>query len=217
MRDRLSRALLVLFCAVSATHLVALAASIGWLDLVTKTLLMPSLAGWAATRRAPGLLVAGLLLSWLGDVALQFDGLFILGMGFFAAAHVCYVTLFVRRGAAAVMRGRWGFVAAYCVVWLGLVAVMWSGLGDLRVAVALYSLLLTATATLSVGLGPVVGLGGALFFVSDALLALRLADLPRPPGADLLVMITYLAAQWLIADGVTASRPALPPRLTMIV
>ncbi|GAA1739178.1 lysoplasmalogenase [Luedemannella helvata] len=207
MRDRLSRPLLVLFWAVAVAHLVALAAPAGGLAYVTKALLMPSLAAWALTRRAPGLLVAGLLCSAAGDVLLEHEGLFIAGMAAFAAAHVCYVILFVRRGAVVAARRRWAVVAAYALVWLALIVVMWPGLGDLRIPVAAYSLLLTATATLGAGLGLGVGVGGALFFVSDTLIAMRLADLPRPPGVDLLVMATYIGAQWLIASGVVARTP----------
>ncbi len=207
LREPLSRALLVLFWCVAAVHLFALAASVGPLAYGSKALLMPSLAAWALTRRAPGLLVAGLLCSAAGDVLLEHDGLFIAGMGAFAAAHACYVVLFVRRGAAGGVRRRWPVVAAYALVWVALLAVMWSGLGDLRIPVAAYSLLLTATAVLAAGLGVGVGVGGALFFVSDALIAMGLADLPRPAGVGLLVMVTYLGAQWLIASNVVARTP----------
>lgn len=200
-----SRVLLGLFWVIAAAHLVSLAADVSWLELVTKILLIPSLAAWVLTRGGPWLLIAGLLCSAAGDIVLQVqdsDLLFIAGMACFAAAHACYVTLFVRRGAAGVVRRRWALVAAYLVVWLVLVVVLWPHLGALQVPVAAYSLLLTATATLSAGLGWRAGLGGALFFVSDGLLAFGLADLPRPPGPDILIMATYIAAQYLIADGV---------------
>jgi uncharacterized membrane protein YhhN len=200
-----SRVLLALFWVVAAAHLVSLAADIGWLELVTKILLIPTLAAWAFTRGGPRLLLAGLLASAAGDIVLQVQDstlLFIVGMACFAAAHACYVTLFVRRGAAAVVRRRWALVAAYLAVWLVLVVVLWPHLGALQVPVAAYSLLLTATATLSAGLGWRTGLGGALFFVSDGLLALGLAELPRPAASDVLIMATYIAAQYLITDGV---------------
>ena len=141
------------------------------------------------------------LFSALGDIALEFDGLFIVGMGFFAAAHVCYVTFFLRSGAAACLRRRWYIAVGYAVVWAALVALLWSGLGELQIPVAAYSLLLTGTAALSAGLGWRTGVGGALFFVSDGLIALRLADLPQPPMPSMWIMSTYIAAQYLLASG----------------
>ena len=65
---------------------------------VTKPLLMPLLA-FAVLPQAPALLIGALLASCLGDLLLLFDGFwFLIGMAAFAAAHVCYITLFVRGG-----------------------------------------------------------------------------------------------------------------------
>ncbi|MEU4834635.1 lysoplasmalogenase [Streptosporangium sp. NPDC023615] len=210
--DRFSRAALAAFWVCSASHLVLLAAGGGPPASVTKALLMPALAAWVLARRGPLPLVAALLLSWGGDVALDVDGLFLAGMALFAAAHVCYVTFLVRRGALAALRRRPLIPVLYAVLWAGLVALLWPGLGDLRLPVAGYSLLLTATAVTAAGLGPRIGAGGALFLVSDALIAFGLADLPRPPLIDLVVMATYIAAQYLLASGIVA-REAEPSPL----
>ncbi|GAA3038233.1 lysoplasmalogenase [Streptosporangium longisporum] len=200
----LPRAALAAFWVCSAAHLVLLAAGDGPLSSLTKALLMPLLTAWVLARRGPFPLVAALLLSWGGDVTLDVDGLFLAGMALFAAAHVCYVTFFVRRGALAVLRRRPSFFLLYAVLWAGLVALLWPGLGDLRLPVAGYSLLLTATAVTAAGLGPRIGAGGALFLLSDALIAFGLAGLPRPPWVDLVVMATYVAAQYLLASGILA-------------
>ena len=119
-------------------------------------------------RRGPRLVVAALLFSAIGDIALEFDGLFIVGMGFFAAAHVCYVAFFLRSGAAACVRRLWYIPVAYAVVWVALVALLWSGLGDLQIPVAAYSLLLTGTAVSRPGSAWRTGLGGALLHVGWA-------------------------------------------------
>lgn len=117
-------------------------------------------------------------------------------------SHLCYVTDILRSGAAAGLRRRWYIPVGYAVVWAGLVTAMWSGLGALQVPVAAYSLLLTGTAVTAAGLGWLTGLGGALFFISDGLIAGRLADLPQPPMPSLWIMSTYIAAQYLLASGV---------------
>jgi uncharacterized membrane protein YhhN len=202
-RERTSRSVVVLavFAVWAGAHLMSLATGPGWLELTTKALLMPSLAVWVLLRRGPRLVVAALLFSAMGDIALEFDDLFMVGMGFFAAAHACYVTFFLRSGAAARLRRRWYIPVAYAVMWVALVALLWSGLGELQIPVAAYSLLLTGTAVFSAGLGWRTGLGGALFFISDGLIALRLAEMPQPPTPSLWIMSTYICAQYLLASG----------------
>src|SRR5690606_21293885 len=97
--------------------------------------------------------------------------LFLAGMGAFALAHACYVTCFVRSGALAALRRRWHLVLAYAIAFAGLIAWLWPDLGAMRIPVAGYALLLTATAVTAGGLGLRLGLGGALFFVSDVMIA----------------------------------------------
>jgi len=189
------------YAVIAVAHLVSLAAGVTWLEWVTKFLLVPTLAVWVLLQRGPRLVIAALALCALGDMALQFDSLFIVGMGMFAAGHACYVTFFLRSGAAAGLRRRWYIPLGYAVVWAGLVTLLWSGLGGLRIPVAAYSLLLTATAVTSAGFGARTGAGGALFFLSDGLISLRLADLPQPPMPGLWIMSTYIVAQYLLASG----------------
>jgi uncharacterized membrane protein YhhN len=198
-----------LYFVLSAVHLVAVGADIPWLEWATKPLLMPLLALWLFTRNSPRLMIAGLLFSAVGDVLLQFDGLFIFGMAGFAAAHVCYVTFFVRSGALANLRTKWWIPAGYLALWIALTAWLWSGLGDLQIPVAAYSLLLFSTGATSAGLSGRTGLGGLLFVLSDSLIALRIADeatYDRLPLGGVWVMVTYLAAQFLLASG-TARAP----------
>ncbi len=73
----------------------------------------------------------------------------------------------------------------------------------LLVPVAVYGAVLGTMAALAGGRGGVIAVGGALFVVSDSVLALG-RFLPGYEFAlhDLVVMSTYLAAQGLIAWGV---------------
>jgi YhhN-like protein len=52
--------------------------------------------------------------------------------------------------------------------------------------------------------------GGALFLLSDSLIAAGLADWPRPPGHEVWIMLTHAAAQALLAAGVLGAGPPAP-------
>ncbi|OIJ87228.1 hypothetical protein BIV24_25070 [Streptomyces colonosanans] len=199
--------LLSLFWFAVAVDLSCLAAGYALGHIVAKPLLIPLLALYACVRGGPRLLVAALLLGWGGDVLLLFhaDAAFLAGMGSFAAGHVCYLVYFARYGTAHA-RGAWvaGVYGAALVV---LVALLWPGLpADLRIPVTGYSLLLTAMACGSTRLGPVVGVGGALFLLSDTLIATGIAEWPQLPRPDLWVMLTYAVAQALLARGALDAR-----------
>jgi uncharacterized membrane protein YhhN len=99
-------------------------------------------------------------------------------------------------------------LAAYIALWAALIAVLSPGLGSQRVPVAVYSLLLTATAVASRWHSPRSGLGGALFLISDTLIALRMAGRDfRGRGA--LTMSTYAVGQYLLTSGVTRQQDDL--------
>ncbi|GAA1085920.1 lysoplasmalogenase [Nocardiopsis metallicus] len=180
----------------------------------TQVLLMPALALVlvAAVRRPRErlltLAIVALVFSWLGDTAPAFasgDVAFLLMVGFFLVAQVVYVVAFwPYRARSALYRRR-----ALLIPYVGFVAVLvWlcaPHTGRLLVPVLLYGLILGLMAILATGLNPRVAIGGALFLVSDALIALR----AFAPGWDLpqggfWVMSTYIAAQTLIVLGLLA-------------
>ena len=210
------------FFVLTVAHVVAAAADVPWAEWATKPLLMPLLALYVVRRGGPRLVVAALLLSAAGDVALQFDAgteLFLLGMVFFAAAHVCYVSFFLRGDGLRKLLTRWWIPAAYLAIWLALIVWLWPGLGALQIPVAFYSLLLISTGATSAAYGVRAGIGGALFVLSDTLIAVRLADLPGPPGPDIWVMVTYAAAQFLLATAAVRSgenRRIVTPSVTTV-
>ncbi|MFJ7331478.1 lysoplasmalogenase [Streptomyces cyaneofuscatus] len=203
---RFARPLLGAFLLAAAVDLAGLLAGLDTVHLVAKPLLMPLLAAYAAVRGGPRLLIAALLFGWGGDVFLLGDSdlLFLVGMGSFAVGHVCYLTLF-GRGQARMARTRASLAAgiAYAVVLAVFLVLLWSDLpAELRVPVAGYSLLLTAMAWRAGVLGRYAAAGGALFLLSDALIATGIAEWPRLPAPDFWVMLTYIAAQLLLALGV---------------
>ncbi|MFH8622426.1 lysoplasmalogenase [Streptomyces vietnamensis] len=193
-----SRTLFGAFLLAAVVDLVSLLAGADLGHQIAKPLLMPLLAAYAVTRGAPEPLTAALLLGWGGDVLLLSDAdwAFLVGMGSFAAGHVCYLVLFGRRRTSPALG------ALYTAALLTTVALLWPDLpADLRIPVAGYSLLLTAMAYRSSALGPLAGLGGALFLLSDTLIATGVAEWPQLPAPDFWVMLTYIAAQYLLTAG----------------
>ncbi|MFD4941560.1 lysoplasmalogenase [Streptomyces sp. NPDC058239] len=200
-RERLVRPLLIAFLVASAVDLFGVLAGVPVAHVVAKPLLMPLLAGYAAARRGPRLLIAALLFGWGGDTLLlpDADVAFLIGMGSFAAGHVCYLWLFGRARSSLPV----GF--AYAAVLATFVALLWSGLpADMRIPMTGYSLLLTAMAYRAGTLGRYAAAGGALFLLSDALIATGIADWPQLPAPDFWVMLTYIAAQFLLTVGALA-------------
>jgi uncharacterized membrane protein YhhN len=214
---RTPRLLLTAYGLAGAADLACLAAGAGAGHAVVKPLLMPLLAAAAAGFRAPRPLLAALLCGWGGDVLLLTDGTpgFLAGMACFAAGHVCYLLLFRAHGAAAGAphpRGRRLLAPAYAAALAAGVSLLWPELPvGRRVPVAAYGVLLTTMAYgAAVRLGAVAGVGGALFVLSDALIAAGLADWPRPPRPDFWIMLTYVAAQFLLVTGALRGGTALP-------
>ncbi|MGQ4488891.1 lysoplasmalogenase [Streptomyces sp. 372A] len=198
MSGRYARPLLVAFLVACAVDLAGVLTGPDWLHLGAKPLLMPLLAGYALARRAPRLLIAALLCGWAGDVLLLADSdlAFLVGMAGFAAGHVCYLVLFGRA------RGALLPALAYAAVLTVFLVLLWDGLpAGLRVPMAGYSLLLTAMAYRSGVLGRYAATGGALFLLSDALIATGIADRPQLPASGFWVMLTYVAAQLLLTLG----------------
>jgi len=208
------------YLVLSAVHLVLLSTGPAWAVTATKALLMPLLALAVVMVARPlrgrtiGLLLLAIALSWGGDVALSFPGqlLFVVGLCLFLLGHVAYIVPFLRLRP----RGRrlpvWTLV--YVAWYAAFLALLGPDLGVLFVPVAIYGLVLGAMAALAGGIGGVIALGGALFVVSDSVLALG-RFLPGYEFAlhDLTVMSTYLAAQGLIALGVvrlSAPAPSSP-------
>lgn len=201
------RSILPAYCAVAAADVVLAGRGNRRARRVTKPALMPLLAADVVRANDAGgtkpLVLAGLGLSWLGDVALLGKGERALpsGLAAFLAAHGCYLAAFARRRRGGARKARWA-VVAYALAWGGLNAVLFPRTGRLRVPVIVYGAALTAMALAALDTDePAVAAGGAAFFVSDSILALRTFGETKGPIADSAVMLTYTTAQALIARG----------------
>jgi uncharacterized membrane protein YhhN len=198
------------FLGISAGHLTGQLAGNDLLETLTKPLLMPALLGWALTAvpasRLRTLLLIALGWSWLGDLGLMPDGdtWFLVGLAAFLVAQLTYAAAFWPFRRYSVL-SRPVTVLPYAVVLIGLLALLWGDLGDLRLPVTVYAVVIVSMAVLATGLNRATAIGAGLFVLSDALIALNsLTGVLELPVHGFWVMLTYLAAQALLAQGLRA-------------
>ncbi len=195
------------YLLVSIVYLVAQATDLESVSAFLKPLLMPLLLAaflFSLPRIRSELALLGslgILFSWAGDVTLASPGDlgFLVGLGFFLLAHIAYIILFLRR--LRMRRLRWAALV-YLAWWVALVTILAPHLGSLLIPVAVYGLVLGTMGAIGLSCNCWIAIGGALFVISDTLLGLN----RFLPGFDLwqvdtAIMLTYIAAQGLIAFG----------------
>lgn len=194
------------YIAISVVHVTALAADSG-IAAPTKLWLMPLLAlpVIASLRLRPVvaimLLLAAIILSWLGDGAGAFfpTGWELpLMLLFFGLAHIAYIVLFAR--VLRVRRMPW-WTLVYAAWWVAMIIVLGPHTGALLPAVAAYGLVLGGTAAFAARCHPLVAIGGVFFLISDTVLAFRLFLFDMPAWTSPAVMLTYTLGQGLIVAG----------------
>lgn len=196
---------LIAFGVVSVVHLVLNGAGAEPWDSISKCLVAPLLAAWVVEQQGPLLLAVALAFCFLGDLFLELDDLFIVGMAAFAVAHVCLIRFFVQRGAIDRLRARPLIVVVYVVVAIAMVAWCWGGLeAGLRPPIPVYAVLLVGTAVTSLATDLRAGVGGALFLVSDGIIALAEAGRIDKDATltGLAIMTLYILAIFFLTTGI---------------
>lgn len=195
---------LIGFGIVAVVHLILNGADVSPWDSITKVLIAPLLAAWVIEQGGPRLLVAALGFCFLGDLFLEIDDLFIVGMAAFAAAHVCFIWFFVQRGAIEQLRRKPWILVIYVLAGIALIAWCWGGLDDgLKAPIPIYAALLIGTASTSLAMDVRAGVGGALFLISDGIIALGEAGrIDDTTGRGLAIMATYILAIFFLTTGI---------------
>lgn len=205
---------LVALVVVTLVHLAAQAVDPGGVvaDL-TQVLLMPALA-WLLLTTTPlprsrlvRLTLLALLLAWLGDTLPRFaaDGSavgFGLMLGAFLLAQLVYAVAFLPFVDRSIVRTRPVLIAPYVLALVVLVALTAAGAGAMLLAVIVYGIAIVAMAVLATGLDRVAAIGGIVFIVSDALIALRAFGDVELPLHAVWVMLTYVIGQALLVTSV---------------
>jgi len=203
---------LIFFVISAAAELGAIIFGLTPVHLVAKPLLMITLLlyfifatkGYPAWRTLVGI---ALVCSWAGDVFLMVGNRFVEGLSAFLLAHLFYISAYHKTGAS---NGQLKPQDMLKFVLFGIVLIwmLYPGLDDMLIPVVAYALILLsmgvwahkrrgATSTTSFRL---VAAGAVLFVVSDGLLALNRFAI-EIPAERILVMSTYIAAQFMIVQG----------------
>lgn len=196
----------LLYAAVVAIQLSALWLGATRVSVPAQVLLMPTLA-LAALAARPGPLrtwtLIALFFSFLGDALPQVvpePWTFLAMLGAFLVAHVAWIL-----GLWRVRPPRPWLLIVYLAAAVAVVAWTLPGAGVLAPGVVAYAAALMATAVLASGLGWSGVLGGAMFVLSDSLIAVQSFTTFTFSHHDVAVMATYAAAHGLLVWGVTQS------------
>lgn len=189
--------------------------------MVTKSLLLPIILGYlllnigkkGAGQSTGRWAIAALLFSWGGDLLLMGEGtqLFLSGMICFMLTHFCNIRILAK-----VSSFRWsiytvtGTLASLLAVGL-FYYLLKDRLGSFLLPVVIYMALIAVSWALSFNLLNLTQLektaasfiipGIGLFVLSDAMLAYGKFLQLTSVSLNMLVMLTYGMAQWLIAEG----------------
>ncbi len=211
------------FYVISIANLLTQVIHIEWLDMLTKPLLMITLLIFYLASRSgkasnTSMLITGaLVFSWLGDVLLMLqnkvDSLFIFGLGAFLCAHILY-SIAYQFAKNQEQDPRYSSYIKTRIVFLlliggALIYMLYPSLGEMRIPVIIYTIVI-----ISMGISALLRRGrtteksfifiysGALLFImSDAMLGINKFLNPLVQ-ARLLIMATYIVAQFLIVKGI---------------
>ncbi|MAJ50432.1 MAG: hypothetical protein CMB82_02310 [Flammeovirgaceae bacterium] len=155
------------------------------------------------------LLWISLVFAWLGDLALmQSDTYFLLGLGLFFIAQICYILLFFKAVEKPIEFKTFPLLP-YLLAGILLFYILLPDVNELLVPIVIYGIiLLTMAGVARLRQGRTNSksyyytlLGTLLFVISDSLLALN-KFVWNIPYAEIGIMSTYMAAQLLITEGI---------------
>lgn len=218
------------FYLFSIINLVEQVVHTEWLDLATKPFLMIPLLLFYLSARAKKtdslskFIVGALVFSWFGDILLmlqgQFNDLFIFGLAAFLIAHLCYIFGFRLAKFQETSETNRSFIHARLVflIFIGgtLIYMLYPYLEEMLVPVISYTVVIISMAIAAlfrrgwtVDKSFIMVYSGALLFImSDAMIAIDKFMNPIIQ-ARLLIMATYIAAQFLIVKGILAHEKEL--------
>jgi uncharacterized membrane protein YhhN len=192
--------------------------------MVSKAMIMAGIIGFYifVEKRQNNVFLTGLIFALLGDCFLLFGTVefFIIGLVCFLIMQLCYAVAFNHKRRIPKNKD---YLICLVIGSLGVatIAALWPDLGSMRTPVSLYATSIILMAIYAYLRHPrlrgykIVIAGVVLFIISDALLGISKFNGALPYG-QILVMVTYMLAQYFIVTGEVLSN--LPtPKLQPII
>lgn len=212
-----TKALSLLYFLTGILYIILGNNSSPWLSIGLKGLIMPLLIVIFVLNFQNNLLsflmLAGLIFSWAGDLVLDFS--FIHGLACFLLAQVTYLLVFsLTPGKNIVFNNRLYLAIPVFLYGAGLIMFLYDDLGEMRLAVVLYAFVILSMLTSAINRFHKVNTisyrlvlaGAMLFVISDSLIAINRFSI-KFRAADVLIMATYVVAQYLIVTGYVMQTP----------
>ncbi len=217
MRNKI---LLFIFIIIAITELYAEITNHTTLIYIVKPLLMASLLMYyydctKSHRNRFNLMISlGLFFSIGGDTFLMFDGsnYFIAGLGCFLITHLFYGIAFLTFPTRIIgfIQKKWWWTIPFLIYLVTLLSYLWYDLADMTIPVIVYGTIISGMAISAMNLKTqlptkiftMLVIGVCLFMFSDTIIALnkfKNSDLSIP-NVRLLIMTSYIVAQFLIAE-----------------
>jgi uncharacterized membrane protein YhhN len=195
--------LLIAILVMSITSIVLEAIAPLWAYGITKGLTTVLVLLLASSNkqisRLGTQLITALLFCLLGDIALLWEGGFLLGLGFFLIAHLLFIRAF-RAGFG--MKFHWMAIFITGVLTISGLYFIWPKIsGILKIAILSYVLVIGIMSSLSMSIaihrqskmGFQLGVGGLFFMISDTILGIN-AFVSPVPFASIFILTSYWGA-----------------------
>jgi uncharacterized membrane protein YhhN len=206
-----TKALTVIYILIGITYTVLDSHLSSIPGIVLKSLIIPFLIIIYLLNAHQNLritILAALIFSWAGDVILCFT--FVPGLACFLLAHVMYaIAFFKTSGKSELISKRIYLLIPVILYGAGLLFLLYDNLDMMRLPVITYTIVILTMLVAAINRYGKVSLfsfilvlaGAILFVISDSLIALNKFGFPFV-FSGVAVIITYIAAQYLIVVGV---------------
>lgn len=205
----ISKILQILLVVVFATDLFFIFNNQPELRFFTKPLLLPILILMYFSQvksektQLDKLFLAGLVISFFGDLFLLFKWGFLPGLGSFLMAHVFYIISFRRKNQKPIWKF-WPIILGLFATTL--LVFLFPYLKEMKIPVLIYAIVISVMMYSAIKThNRNLIIGALLFLISDTLLSINLFLKPLMI-LNLLVMITYVSAQWFLVRGILSSK-----------
>jgi len=207
----------ILFLLLMALEIAGLTV-IPTFHMVSKAMIIASLIGFyiLIEKRQNNAFLTGLIFALLGDCFLLYETveLFVVGLICFLIMQLCYAGAFNSKRRIPKNKD-YLICAGIIIIGVIILSFIWSDLGSMRTPIVLYTTSIVLMALYAYLRHPrlrgykIVVSGVFLFIISDSLLGINKFSNALPYG-QILVMVTYMLAQYFIVTGEVLSNMPRP-------